>query len=136
MYYCVSFYLECILMDVILSPRQLWRPCTYQSDKCLAVRVPCHIHEENFDLSFPWTVQSHYLSGLSWIATHIILFSPSILQLHKTVMVILTIKNHQSKLWSVALGARLLPDACEVKVRQPTERACCLARGSQWLHCH
>jgi len=34
-------------MDVVLPARQLWRPCTYQSDKCLAVKVWCHIHEKN-----------------------------------------------------------------------------------------
>lgn len=38
MYCCVSLYLECILMDVVLLARQLWRPCTYQSDKCPAVK--------------------------------------------------------------------------------------------------
>lgn len=37
-------------------------------------------------------------------------------------MVTLTVKSLQSKLWCAALDAHLLPSACEVKARPPTER--------------
>lgn len=87
MYCCVSFYLGCILMDVVLSARQLWRPCTYQSDRCLAVQVLHHIHKEK-DLSFPQTFWSHYLLRLSWRAPHVIWLSPSILQLPVWVVIL------------------------------------------------
>lgn len=117
MYPRVSFYLEYILIALVLSDRQLWRLCSYLSDKCLAVKSRVTFRRSFSSMDCTKSLTS---GALQDGYTHNLVFSQhssAAQNVHPALMVILTVKNLQSKLWSVALDAHLLPNACEVKVQ-------------------